>query len=82
MNHIKTLALLLLAGCTSPLHLTYDYGRAYTASIVAQADLTRPSVAESQYALSGVEAASIRLRVREEATDQETGQTELSADSN
>lgn len=81
MNYAKYLSLLLIAGCTSPLHMTYDYGRAYTASIVAQADLTRPSVAESQYALYGVEAASIRLRVREEATDTETGQTELSADS-
>jgi len=70
---------LLTAGCASPLHLTYDYGRAYTESIVAQADLTRPSVAESEYALYGVEAVNIRIRVQEEATDVESAETKLEA---
>ncbi len=75
-------SLLLLAcaavgGCTSPLHLTYDFGRAYTEAFVAQADLTRPSVANSAYQLYGVEAADIRLRVRESSTDEETEATTL-----
>lgn len=72
----------LAAGCVSPLHLTYDFGRAYTESVLAQADLTRPSVAEAQYALYGQEAANIRLRVQEETTDAESGETELTTDSN
>lgn len=66
-------AALLMSGCVSPLHLTYDYGRAYTESIVAQADLTRPAVAESQYPLYGLEAESIRIRVQEETTNSESG---------
>ena len=42
MTPMRTGALmLLLAGCASPLHLTYDYGRAYTESIVAQAETPR-----------------------------------------
>lgn len=66
----------LLAGCVSPPHLTYDYGRTYTEAFVAQADLTRPSVANSQYQLYGVEAAQIRIRVQEEATDTETAEVD------
>ncbi len=69
--------LLVVAGCVSPLHLTYDFGRAYTEAFMAQSDLTRPSIASSRYYLYGVEAAEIRIRVREEATDEETGQSEL-----
>jgi hypothetical protein len=60
-----------LVGCASPLHLQYDYGRAYTAAIISQADLTRPSVANSQYPLYGTEAEAIRIRVREKTTDEE-----------
>jgi hypothetical protein len=60
-----------VAGCASPLHLQYDYGRAYTQSILSQADLTRPSVANSQYSLYGTEAEAIRIRVREKTTDEE-----------
>lgn len=66
----------LVSGCASPLHLQYDYGRAYTESIVAQADLTRPAVAESQYSLYGREAEEIRVRVQEKATDVESGRAE------
>jgi hypothetical protein len=62
-----------LAGCASPLHLQYDFGRAYTTAIISQADLTRPSVANSQYQLYGTEAESIRIRVREKTTDEEEG---------
>lgn len=67
----------LAAGCASPLHLTYDYGRAYTEAIVAQADLTRPSVADAQYPLYGPEAEAIRIRVQDETTDEESGKSEL-----
>ncbi len=84
MSPFKTAGLLSIlaasSACTSPLHLTYDYGRAYTESIVAQADLTRPSAAEAHYSLYGVEAVNIRLRVQDEATDSESGETELSQD--
>jgi hypothetical protein len=69
---------LALAGCASPLHLQYDYGRAYTATIVSQADLTRPSVANAQYSLYGTEAEAIRLQVREKTTDEEETAAELS----
>jgi len=71
------LAAAAFSGCASPIHLTYDYGRAYTASIVKQADLTRPSVAELGIYLYGNEAEQIRIRVKEKSTDAESGQTEL-----
>lgn len=71
----------LAAGCASPLHLTYDYGRAYTESIVAQADLTRPSVADAQYPLYGPEAEAIRVRVQDETTDDESGKAEMDSSS-
>ena len=61
----------------SPLHLSYDFGRCYTEAFVAQSDLTRPSIASSLYYLYGVEAAEIRIRVREESTDEETAKAEL-----
>lgn len=73
------LAALMLAGCASPLHLQYDYGRAYTAAILSQADLTRPSVANSQYQLYGTEAEAIRIRVREKTTDEEEEEASLKA---
>jgi hypothetical protein len=77
MNRLFFFALALAGGCASPLHLTYDHGRAFTDAAAAQADLTRPSVASSQYQLYGVEATEIRIRVQEEATDAETGDMEL-----
>ena len=86
MNRTLSLALLLgvlgAAGCASPLHLQYDYGRAYTKSIVSQADLTRPSVANSQYSLYGTEAEAIRIRVREKTTDEEEQKSELEVGTN
>ena len=66
------------AGCASPIHLTYDHGRAYTEAIIRQADLTRPSVANSQYRLYGVEAEHIRIRVQESSTNEESGDSTLS----
>lgn len=67
-----------LAGCASPLHLTYDHGRAFTEAFTAQADLTRPSIANATYELYGVEAAAIRLRVQETTTDSEDTKSTLS----
>lgn len=77
MNRLPALLLLALAGCTSPLHLTYDHGRAFTDAFTKQADLTRPSIASVTYELYGTEAAEIRIRVREETTNQENKQSEL-----
>jgi hypothetical protein len=80
----RVFALCLAAGacgCASPLHLQYDYGRAYTQAILSQADLTRPSVANSQYALYGTEAEAIRIRVREKTTDEEENKSTLSVGS-
>ena len=65
---------LTVGGCGSPLHLAYDFGRAYTEAFIAQADLTRPTIASSRYYLYGVEAAEIRIRVRDQTTDAESGQ--------
>ena len=72
-----TLTAVVASGCVSPIHLTYDYGRAYTASIVEQADLTRPSVAELNIFLYGKEAEQIRIRVKEKSTDVESGESKL-----
>lgn len=78
MNRVFVLlALGAASGCASPLHLQYDYGRAYTAAMVSQADLTRPAVANAQYQLYGTEAEAIRIRVREKTTDAEVGQATL-----
>lgn len=72
---------LLAAGTTTGClrhssQLQYDLGRATSQAFNAQADLSRPSVADSAYALTGVEALEMRERVTEVATDQESGQAE------
>jgi len=78
---LHLIALFLFAsGCGSPLHLTYDHGRAFTAAIIAQADLTRPAVASSQYRLYGQEAVDIRLRVRESSTNAEDPASSMSVE--
>lgn len=78
MKHFwMLLAAAALGGCASPLHLTYDYGRAYTAAIISQADLTRPSVANSQYYLYGPEAEAIRIQVQEKTSDEEDTSSNL-----
>ena len=76
-NVFLSVVLVMVAGCSAPLHLTYDYGRAYTDVFLTQADLTRPSIASSRYFLYGVEAAEIRIRVRDSATDEESGDSEI-----
>lgn len=72
-------SLLVLGACSGAAskHLQYDYGRAYSESINSQADLTRPSVANLEHPLAGVEAEAIRLRVKEAASDEETGESTL-----
>ena len=69
------LALSALSGCAEPAHLSYDFGRAYTTTFDAQADLTRSSVLDRRYHLAGVEAQAIRLNVRAETTAEETGES-------
>lgn len=63
----------LLGACASPRYLTYDFGRAFTAVVTAQADLTRPSVAAGAHPLGGREAEAIRIAVQSETSDQESG---------
>jgi hypothetical protein len=70
-------ALIGLSACASPLHLTYDFGRAFTEAFTNQADLTRPSVANSTYSLYGQEAAEIRIKVRDVTTKAASGQSQL-----
>ncbi len=68
-----------LTGCTQPLHLQYDYSRTYTECMTIQADLSRESVAESGYVLSGTEALELRQRATESATDEESAEAELTS---
>lgn len=67
---------LALAGCSQPLHMQYDFGRASWESAQIQADLSRESVAESLYPLTGSEAALLRKNVEESSTDVESGELE------
>lgn len=74
---IALLVVVSATGCRAPNHLQYDFGRATMEAYNTQQDLTRPSVAETQHALTGNEAAAIRLNQRTSATDQESGDSEL-----
>lgn len=65
-----------LAGCAQPLHLQYDFGRAYTQSMQTQANLDRPTVAQSVYPLSGAEALLMRENVVKEDAKEKSGQVE------
>ncbi len=77
MKYLWIVAAAGLTGCASPLHLTYDFGRAYTTAYTMQADLSRPSVANSQYPLYGKEAESIRIQVQEKTSDEEEQESTL-----
>ncbi|HMV65394.1 MAG TPA: hypothetical protein PKA64_00995 [Myxococcota bacterium] len=68
----------LSAGCKPPLHLTYDYGRAYVDTLRLQADLQRPSVVGEAYMLYGAEGVGIRLNVQTMTSEAETGEATLS----
>ena len=68
---------LLTFGCAEPRHLQYDFGRAFMQGVSAQADLTRPSVADLQHPLGGVEAAAIRVQSQKATSDEESGDSQL-----
>lgn len=70
------MTLLLFLACSQPVHMQYDFGRANWEALRIQADLSRPSVAESMYPLSGIEATQLRANVQEAATDTESGEAE------
>lgn len=83
-NHLRLLLLTALCGglssaCKPPLHLTYDYGRAYIETLRLQADLQRPGVVNEAYMLYGVEGVGIRKNVIENTVDEETGEATLKA---
>ncbi len=79
MNRL-ILAVLLAGGCAKPAHIQYDHGRAFTQAARAQADLTRPSVANEEYVLYGIEGTKIRLLVEQATTVAKSGAIELAAD--
>jgi len=70
------LALAPLAGCAQPVHLQYDFGRAYTESMQIQANLDRPTAAQANYPLSGTEAILIRANVEKQDAKEKTGKVE------
>lgn len=78
MKALRFMILPLLAagvGCGEPAHLQYDYGRSYSETFAVQADRTRPSIADSEYSLTGVEGLELRQRVQDATTDEEQGMT-------
>jgi hypothetical protein len=74
------IALLLFSGCAQPLHLQYDHGRALMEAQKLQADITRPSVAESVYPLTGTEAVKLRQNVETASTEEKSGELEAVAE--
>lgn len=70
----------LATACKAPLHLSYDFGRAYVETLRVQADLTRPSVQYAGYSLYGPEAAMIRLNVLTSTTESEDAKGTFEAD--
>jgi hypothetical protein len=66
-----------LGACKEPLHLQYDFGRAYIETLRLQADLTRPSVANASYHLYGREGVTIRINVQEKATEETSSNFEI-----
>ncbi len=80
MLTVRRSALLLLAGvaagCGQPTHLQYDFSRSYMDALTVQADRGRPSVANSQYNLTGFEGILLRYQVTVESTDAESGEVE------
>jgi hypothetical protein len=73
---------ILLAGCKAPVHLSYDFGRAYQATFPVQSDLTRESVMSLQHPLGGMEGVEIRLKVTKETTEKKEATTTLTSGSN
>ncbi len=79
MMRLTLLVLLILPACAQPVHLQYDFGRAYTESLRTQANLDRPSVAQANYPLTGTEAILIRENVEKEGAKEKTGEAESTA---
>lgn len=75
---VAAIAVSLSTGCAARTHLGFDYGESFNSAFSMQADLTRPTIAASEYKLSGTEAASIRILVQEATTDAEGGGAESS----
>lgn len=71
LYHVAAIGALGAASCTQPLHLQYDFGRAYMTTLRTQADLTRPSIVNEVYFLYGPEAAAIRINVEAATTEAE-----------
>jgi hypothetical protein len=69
----------VLAGCAQPLHLQYDFGRAYTQSSQIQANLERPTATGQNYPLTGTEALLIRANVESEDAEAKSGEAEATA---
>ncbi len=76
---IATAGLIALSACGQPYHLSADYGESYQATFSAQADRTRASAVDDQYALSGMEAMGIRMRVQEATSDEEVATPEATS---
>lgn len=70
------MTLLLLLACAQPVHMQYDFGRASWEAARIQADLSRASVADSVYPLSGKEAQLMRENVEKSSSDVESGEAE------
>lgn len=67
---------LALTGCGHKRVMQVGHGDAFDAAMAIQADRGRPTVADSAYPLTGFEGIELRLRVTEEATDEESGEVE------
>jgi hypothetical protein len=63
--------------CKPPLHLQYDFGRAYVETLRLQADRTRPSVAQEAYQIYGLEGIGIRQNVQLESSEAESGEASV-----
>lgn len=66
-----------MPACKPPLHLSYDFGRAYVDTLRLQTDLSRESVVNEAYLLYGQEGVAIRLNAAALASDAETGEATL-----
>lgn len=73
LSLVAPLALGCLTGCAQPVHMQYDFGRAYWASMQVQANLDRPTAVEANYPLAGTEAILIRANVVKEDSAEKTG---------
>ncbi len=82
MKHLRHLAIaliaLILGGCSAHQSIAANFGQAYQHTFATQADLTRASVTDATFLLSGREAAAIRINVQESSSNTETAKTQTS----